>query len=80
MEKEKPTPTWDVSEEEKNRVILAANDCRRFNGGQIASKRDQAIWTSDLETKAEPEQYDILPGLKSGVSCLSSPENHSSSD
>ncbi len=36
--------TWDVSEEEANRINLPANDCRRFNGGQIATPEQQAAW------------------------------------
>lgn len=35
---------WDTTEEEEMRVFLPANDCRRFNGGEVASKRIRETW------------------------------------
>lgn len=46
---------WDVTEEEENRVLLPANDCRRFNGGWVAPPEIKKLW--EKRTKEEQVEY-----------------------
>ena len=45
-------PSWNTDDEDAQRVLLPANDCRRFNGGAVAPPEMRALWpdADDLET------------------------------
>ena len=44
---------WDTSPEDQIRVDLPANDCRRFNGGQVADESITKFWPKEGEKPAE---------------------------
>jgi hypothetical protein len=51
---EKIKTKWDVTEEEENRTILPANDCRRINGGTVAPQKIQKLWRTPPKPQKSP--------------------------
>ena len=45
---------WDTSAEDEIRIDLPANDCRRFNGGEVPGKSVTKLWPKEGEPPSEP--------------------------
>lgn len=52
-------PSWNTDDEEDQRAFLPANDCRRFNGGLVATPEIQALWFLGVDEKTITD--DVLP-------------------
>lgn len=51
--------SWNTDDEDDQRAFLPANDCRRFNGGEVAQPEIQALWFSGADK--ETITGDVLP-------------------